>query len=132
MRDYPNDPLREHALPYLGDAQLRLGDAASSLKMFDQSIEKFPTGALIEDAKFGRARSLESLKRYDDAIREFQEIAARKEGIRAADAQFHLGASYFEREQFDDAIEAYTAIEKDFPAKSADSGRSVECGIRTL
>ena len=115
VRDYPNDPLREHALPYLGDAQLRLNDAAAALKMFDQSIEKFPTGALIEDAKFGRARSLESLKRYDDAIREFQEIAARKDGIRAADAQFHLGASYFEREQFDDAIAAYTAIAKDFP-----------------
>ena len=115
VRDYPNDPLREHALPYLGDAQLRLNDAAAALKMFDQSIEKFPSGALIEDAKFGRARSLESLKRFDDAIREFQEIAAKKDGIRAADAQFHLGASYFEREQFDDAIEAYTAIEKDFP-----------------
>ncbi len=118
VRDYPNDPLREHALPYLGDAQLRLNDAAAALKMFDQSIEKFPTGALIEDARFGRARSLESLKRYDEAIREFQEIAANKEGIRAADAQFHLGASYFEREQFDDAITAYTAIAKDFPQSS--------------
>ena len=47
VRDYPNDPLREHALPYLGDAQLRLNDAAAALKMFDQSIEKFPSGALI-------------------------------------------------------------------------------------
>ena len=115
VRDYPNDPLCEHALPYLGDAQLRLNDAAAALKMFDQSIEKFPTGTLIEDARFGRARSLESLKRYDDAIREFQEIASKKDGVRAADAQFHLGASYFEREQFDDAVVAYTAIAKDFP-----------------
>ena len=115
VRDYPNDPLQEHALPYLGDAQLRLNDAAAAQKIFDQSIEKFPTGALIEDARFGRARSLELLKKYDEAIREFQEISANKEGIRAADAQFHLGASYFEREQFDDAITAYTAIAKDFP-----------------
>ena len=115
IRDFPEDPLREHAYPYLGDTQLRLNDPAAALKMFDLSITKFPAGALVEDAKFGRARSLESLKRYDDAIVQFQELASDKEGARAADAQFYLGASYFEREKFTEAIAAYTALEKDFP-----------------
>ncbi len=116
IRDYPNDPLREHALPYFGDTLLRLGDAAAALRMFDSAIESYPTGKLLEDARFGRARSLESLKRYDDAIRVYQEIATNKTGSRAADAQFHLGASFFERKQFADSVAAYTALIKDFPS----------------
>ena len=118
VRDFPNDPLREHALPYLGDTLLRLNDAAAAIKLFDLAIEQFPKGMLIEDAKFGRARSLESLKRYDEAILQFQELAAQKDGVRAADAQFHLGASYFERERFAEAIAAYSVIAKDFPQSS--------------
>ena len=115
IRDFPEDPLREHAYPYLGDTLLRLNDPSSALKMFDLSIEKFPAGSLIEDAKFGRARSLESLKRFDEAIVQYRELAENKEGLRAADAQFHLGASFFEREQFDEAIAAYVTIPRDFP-----------------
>ena len=114
IRDFPDDSLREHAYPYLGDTQLRLKDPDSALKMFDLSIEKFPAGALIEDAKFGRARSLESLKRYDDATAQYRELAEKKDGLRAADAQFYLAASYFEREQFAEAIEAYSRIPRDF------------------
>lgn len=115
IRDYPEDPLREHAYPYLGDTQLRSNDAAAALKTFDQAIDKFPNGSLIEDAKFGRARALESLKRYDDAIAQYQALAANKESARGADAQFHLGAIYFEREQYADSGDAYAAISRDFP-----------------
>jgi TolA-binding protein len=115
IRDFPEDSLREHAYPYLGDTLLRLSDGAGALKMFDLAIEKFPKGALIDDAKFGRARALDSLKRYDDAITQYSELAAKKESSRAADAQFYLGASYFEREKYADAVSAYTAIARDFP-----------------
>ena len=115
IRDYPEDPLRKYALPYLGDVQLRSNDPAAALKTFDLAIEKFPAGNLIEDCKFGRARALDNLKRYDESIPLFEEIAAKKDGIRAADAQFHLAASYFEREKFAEAASAYSLIVKDFP-----------------
>ncbi len=115
VQDFPKDQMCEHALPYLGDTLLRSKDPVAALKMFDRAIEQFPTGKLIDDAKFGRARSLESLKKFDEAIQEYQQLAARKDGVRAADAQFYLGASFFERKQFPEAIAAYRSLAKDFP-----------------
>lgn len=115
VKDFPNDSMCEHALPYLGDIQLRLKDPDAALKIFDRAIELFPRGKLIEDAKFGRARSLESLKQYDEAITQYQEIAAETNGTRAADAQFHLGAAHFEQKHYPEAIAAYTELQKNFP-----------------
>ena len=115
IRDFPEDPLRKYAWPYLGDVQLRLNDPSVALKTFELAIEKFPAGPLIEDCKFGRARALDNLKRYEESIPLFEEIAARKESIRAPDAQFHLAASYFEREKFAEAATAYSMVVKEFP-----------------
>lgn len=115
VRDFPEDPLREYALPYLADSQLRTNDATGALKTFETAIEKFPAGSLIDDCKLGKARALDSLKRHDEAVQLFQELAANKEGARGADAQFYLGASYFEREKFAEAATAYAAVGTNFP-----------------
>ena len=115
LNDYPNEPLCDHALPYLGDTQLRLDDPATALKTFDRAIDKYPKGKLIDDAKFGRARSLESLKRFDDAAAQYQELVTAENSPRAADALFHLGAIHFERKQYPDAISVYTEFVKKFP-----------------
>lgn len=128
VRDYPEDPLREHAYPYLGDAQLRSNDATAALKTFNLAIEAFPNGSLVEDAKFGRARALESLKQYDDAILQYQSLAANKESSRGADAQFHLGALYFEREQYPEAGAAYAAIASDFPQSPLAAAAQLNAG----
>ncbi len=116
LRDFPKDSFHDHALPYLAAVQLRLGDPTAALATFQQAIDRFPAGPLIEDAKFGRARSLEALKREDDAVAQFRELAANKQGPRAADAQFHLAAITFERKQFPEAAAAYLDLAKSFPA----------------
>ena len=115
LKDFPKDPFHDHALPYLADVQLRLGDPTASLVSFQQTIDRFPAGPLVEDAKFGRARSLEALKREDEAVVQFKELASKKEGPRAADAQFHLAAIAFERKQFPEAAAAYLELTKSFP-----------------
>ena len=78
-------------------------------------LRNSPAEKLIDDAKFGRARSLELLKRSDDAIAQYLDLAKSKDGPRAADAQLHLGATYFERKQYPEAIAAYSEFVKDFP-----------------
>ena len=115
LRDFPKDSFHDHALPYLADVQLRLGDPTAALASFQQAIDRFPAGPLVEDAKFGHARSLETLKREDEAVVQFKELAANKEGPRAADAQFHLAAIAFERKQFPEAAAAYVELTKSFP-----------------
>ncbi|WP_010585175.1 tetratricopeptide repeat protein [Schlesneria paludicola] len=115
VETFPGDAMCEYALPYLGDTILRQKDPAAALPVFDRSIEKFPRGRLIDDAKFGRARSLELLKRFDDAIGQYLDLAKKKDGARAADAQLHLGAIYFERKQYPEAIASYSEFANDFP-----------------
>lgn len=115
VQDFPNDPMCEHAMPYLGETLLRLKDPAAALVIFDKAIEKYPNGKLVDDAKFARARALESLKRDDEAMQQYQQLASQKDGLRAADALFHLGASYFEKKQFPESIAAYRSLVKDYP-----------------
>lgn len=115
IKNQPKDPLCEYALSYLGDSYLRLKTPVEALKSFELGMEQFPDGKLVDDLKFGRARALESLKRYDDAIKQYQELAQRKDGSHAADAAIHLGASYFERKQYPEAIAAYGTFISDFP-----------------
>ena len=54
LKDFPKDPFHDHALPYLADVQLRLNDPAAALALFQQAVDRYPTGPLVEDAKFGR------------------------------------------------------------------------------
>lgn len=115
LKDYPKDNFQDHALPYLADTQLRLNDPAAALINFQLAIERFPGGPLIEDAKFGRARALEALKRDDDAIAQFKELANKPDGARAADAQFHLAAFAFDRKRFPEAATGYLDVIKKFP-----------------
>lgn len=115
VKNHPKDPLCEYALSYLGDTNLRLKDPVAALKNFDQALVQFQNGKLVDDLRFGRARALEALKRYDEAIQQYQELAQKKEGTHAAEAAIHLGASYFERKQYPQAIAAYAEFIRDFP-----------------
>lgn len=115
LKDFPKDSFHDHALPYLADTQLRLNEPAAALINFQLAIDQYPDGPLVEDAKFGRARALESLKRPDDAAAQFQELAAKPNGARAADAQFHLGSLAFERKRYPEAAASYLELTKKFP-----------------
>ena len=115
LKDFPKDPLNDHALPYLADTQLRLNDPAAALVNFQLAISRFPEGPLVEDAKFGRGRALEALKRDDEAAAQFKELATKPEGSRAADAQFHLGSLAFERKRYPEAAAAYLELTTRFP-----------------
>lgn len=114
LKDFPKDSFQDHALPYLADTQLRLKDPSAALVNFQLAIDRFPEGPLVEDAKFGRARALEALKRDDDAVTQFKELVT-KGGSRAADAQFHLAALAFERKKYPEAAESYQELIRKFP-----------------
>ncbi|MFO0917954.1 MAG: tetratricopeptide repeat protein [Planctomycetaceae bacterium] len=115
---HPNDPLGERAWPYLGEVQLRLGEADRALATFDRALQTFPKSALVSDAKFGRGRALETLKRYGDALQQYQELAADKANPRAAEAQFQIGSLEFAAQHFAASAEAYRTMLREFPASS--------------
>ncbi|MGQ0634605.1 MAG: tetratricopeptide repeat protein [Planctomycetaceae bacterium] len=110
----PDDRLREWALPYLADSLLRQEKAEAALKQFRAALEAFPEGALAEDARFGLARSHELLKHTDEALRLYRELAANKQGARAAEAQLNLGGLLFDSGKYGEAAAAYTDLVKRF------------------
>lgn len=111
----PEDPLREYALPYLADAQLRLGKPDAAAVNFQQSIKLFPQGKLLEDSRWGLAKALEAQQKFPEALVLYREIAANRAGLRAAQAQLQIASRLFEQKDFANAAKAYADLEKNFP-----------------
>jgi TolA-binding protein len=125
---HPDDPWAERALPYLGDVELRLGQPEASLTAFELAIKNHPEGPLLDDAKFGRAKALEALKRDADALQQYQELAAKTESPRAADAQFQLAGRLFAGKKFGDALAAYEDLLRRFPESPLASAARLNAG----
>jgi len=76
-----------------------LGLIALEQKAYDDALEEFnaslakPTGGMIKEATFGKARSLYYLKKNDEAKELFNEIVGTKEwrGLEKAGAIYYLG-----------------------------------------
>ncbi len=111
----PEDPLREYALPYLGDAQLRQGHPAAAAATFQQAIKFFPQSKMLEDSRWGLAKSLDAQKKFPEALVLYREIAANRGGTRASQAQLQVGNRLFEQKDFANAAKAFTDVEKNFP-----------------
>lgn len=111
----PEDALREYALPYLADTQLRLGKPEAATTNFQQSIKLFPQGKVLEDSRWGLAKSLEAQQKFAEAIVLYREIAANRAGLRAAQAQLQIASRLFEQKDFANAAQAYADLEKNFP-----------------
>ena len=111
----PEDALREYALPYLADTQLRLGKADPAATNFQQSIKLYPQGKLLEDSRWGLAKALDAQQKFPEALVLYREIAANRAGVRAAQAQLQIASRLFEQKDFANAAKAYTDLEKNFP-----------------
>ena len=111
----PEDTLREYALPYLGDTQLRLGKAEPAAQSFQQSIKLFPQSKMLDDSRFGLAKTLDAQQKYPEALDLYRQIAANRTGLRAAQSQLQVAVRLFESKDYPGAAKAYADLEKNFP-----------------
>lgn len=131
LKEHPQDRYADRAWPYLGDIFLREGNAEQALRAFDAALKDYPKGSLTDDARFGRARALQVLKKSDEALAQFQEIARDRESARAAEALFQIGALQFDRQAFAEATAAYQELAKRFaqnplvPSAQLNAGNSM-------
>ena len=110
-----NDPLLEWALPYLADAQYRSGDSASAIKTFQQAIDQFPRGRMLDDSLFKKALAHQSLNQLEKAIPLYQALAKKKTSRRAAQSRLNYGLILFDQKKYVDAANSFLQLEKDFP-----------------
>ena len=111
----PEDSLREYALPYLGDTQLRLGKAEQAAVSFQQSIKLYPQSKMLDDSRFGLAKTFEAQQKYPEALGLYRQLAANRMGSRAALSQLQIGVRLFEMKDYVEAAKAYVDLEKNFP-----------------
>lgn len=114
--ELPEHPLNEHALPFLGEAELKLGDAAAAVEHFKLAVKKFPESEAADKARFGLAQAYELQQQFDSAIALYREIAAKPENPLAADAQLSLAARLFENNDYAAAATAFGEFETRFPS----------------
>lgn len=111
---YPRHTLGEWALPYLADAELRLGKPAQAAGHFQQAIDQYPQGKLTNEARFGLARALEAEKKIPEAVKLYRELAA-SDGPRAAASQLRVATILYDEQDYAKAAVEFLALTERFP-----------------
>jgi TolA-binding protein len=111
----PEDALREYALPYFGDTLLRLGKVDAAAASFQQAIKLYPQSKMLEDSRWGLAKSLDVQQKFAESSVLYREIAANKAGVRASQAKLQIANRLFEQKDFANAAKEYTDLQKNFP-----------------
>ena len=117
LAKYPQHELRSYALPYLGDAELRLGKPLDAAGHFKQSLIDFPRGRLADEAKFGLARAAEASHKLEDAAVIYRELAA-GQSSRADDARLWLGSLEYSAGRYEQAAKEFQLLVEKFPESS--------------
>ncbi len=128
LKAHAEDAFADRALPYLGDVQLRLNDPESAAATFQKAMEQFPEGPLIDDARYGRAKALDALKRPAEAFPLYQQVA-KGASSRAAEAQFQVGSHLFDTGKFPEAAAAYRQVWDRFPEASLTMDARLNAGF---
>jgi len=105
----------EFALPYLGDVQFRLKKPKQAAANFELALKRYKDGRMADDARFGLAHCYADLKRPDDALKLYRELAAKSGSSFAPDAQLEAGSLLFKRKRFAEAAKAYDEFDTRFP-----------------
>lgn len=118
IASHPKHELMEWALPYQADTLLQQDKPKEAAALFEQALERFPKGRMVQESQFGLARAYEKLGRDEDALKLYQQLAEVKDSARAPQAQLNLAARYFDLKRYEDAAKAYLELIARFPESS--------------
>jgi TolA-binding protein len=105
----------EMAWTYLGDTRFGLQDYASARQAYEKSLSAFPTGRLVERAKYGLGRSLAALGNRTEAIAILEELARRGSADWIDRCWLQIGMIRQSAGQLEDAIVAFANLERAAP-----------------
>ncbi len=116
VAEHPDDNLNAYALPYLGDLAMGEGKFDAAAGFFRDGLKRFPEGPLLDDCRYGLARSLERLQQLDEAEKLYGQVVSHKGSPLADAAHFRLGVLQFLRSRYDAALETLSAFETELAA----------------
>lgn len=115
LEQHPGSELAEWASVYLAHSQFQLGRYKQAIASFDLAIRSFPESQLHEDAEYGRARAYEVDGQLDQAIEQYQRLAAEEQHAHRAEALFHLAAIRFSQGDYQAADETFQQLANSLP-----------------
>ena len=110
-----NSEVRELALLRLGESQTLRDSWTAAQKTFETFMAEFPRSKYDRRAQMWRGWCLENLKKYDDAIRDYNAVL--RFHIRdeiSARAQFQIGECYMAKKKYEKAIKALVQVELNY------------------
>jgi TolA-binding protein len=118
--------VREQALLRLGEAQTLRDSWTAAKKTFETFMAEFPRSKFDRRAQMWRGWCLENLKKYDDAINDYNAVL--RFHIRdeiSARAQFQIGECFMAMKKYNQAVKALVQVELNYSKYQEWSSRSM-------
>lgn len=116
LEKFPDSPLIERTRMLMGFATMDRGDYLGTLRMFQGHIKNRPNSPNKDIARLAIAESLLKLNKYDEAMKELQEIEANaSDKTYSVEATFLMGDVPFQKKDWTSAIELYKRAQNKFP-----------------
>ncbi|MHB0959610.1 MAG: tetratricopeptide repeat protein [Pirellulaceae bacterium] len=113
---YPDDELCTYVLAYLGEISLALEDAEAAKEAFAEGLKRYPDGPLVNECRYGLARTLEKLGDDEAAMRFYRFLGEQGTGsIFSDDALLRLAILQYHQGQFVQAVQTLRAHVERFP-----------------
>lgn len=110
-----NHRYQELAWPYLGDVRFQRGDLPGARAAYEHALSRFPEGRLSDRARLYLGRVLVRQGESKLALMRFRELLDRPEAPQRDEAFYQVGRLELEAGAFEQAIEAFSALEQAIP-----------------
>ncbi len=146
LKEYPTaigqltDYLSRHSGHNLNNwASLMLGNsynAAADWSKAEPTLRALvavpPEAQLVPDATFALARSLEGLKKKDESLQLYAQVAARKVAVLSARALARIGTMHFDDGEFEKASESYDRIVDEYKGQPIANSAALQSGVASF
>ena len=111
LSDYPQARELPDMLFGAAESYYQLGEFAAALGLYDRILAEFPAETAADNSQYNKAWCLIELKREEEAMEALAELLRRyPESEFAASAQFTLGDYAYNRQAYQEAIDAYNKV----------------------
>ncbi len=116
VAQYPADTLSAYAYPYLGEIALAADEPARAQQAFEQGLQKFPTGPMAQQCRFGLARALERQGDAAGAIRFYEFLGGSDQRTAVSDdALLQMAILLYQQQRYGEAIETLNRHRQQYP-----------------
>ena len=115
LSDYPRAGELQDMLFGAAESYYQLGEFAAALDLYDRILAEFPTETAADNSQYNKAWCLIELKREEEAMEAMAELLRRyPKSEFAASAQFTLGDYAYNRQAYQEAIDAYNKVREHY------------------